>query len=70
MSVKECFYVLFQAIAWTTAAHRFSKTAKSYEENEDNKPMEKEEESDEGATNLHPEFEVEIDGKPVTVLKR
>ncbi|XP_071830370.1 lamin-A-like isoform X2 [Apostichopus japonicus] len=71
----ECTTILCKpnghAIAWTTAAHRFSKTARKYDESDDKSvEEEKGEESEEGITNLHPEFEVEIDGKPVTVLKR
>ncbi|KAJ8023584.1 Lamin tail domain-containing protein 1 [Holothuria leucospilota] len=71
----ECTTILCKpnghAIAWTTAAHRFSKTAKSFEEREDKSDEEKEvEELEDGVSNPHPEFEVEIDGKPVTVLKR
>ncbi|XP_030845501.1 prelamin-A/C [Strongylocentrotus purpuratus] len=61
-----------QAIAWTTAAHRFTKTAQCYDGDTDSSAghdiLDLEYEG--GASNPHPQFEVEIDGKPATVLKR
>ncbi len=65
----------FQAIAWTTAAHRFTRVARSYADDTDNEMKtgnkeDAEEEEDNGMSNPNPEFEVEMDGKVVTALKR
>ncbi|XP_071491279.1 prelamin-A/C-like [Diadema antillarum] len=61
-----------QAIAWTTAAHRFTKTARSYDGDTDSSAGHEilDQEYEGGASNPHPDFEVEIDGRPATVLKR
>lgn len=66
-----------QAIAWTTAAHRFTKTARSYEADDDDTEVNGEitqlgnrDEEGNGMSNPNPEVEVEIDGKIVTALRR
>ncbi|XP_072047809.1 lamin-B2.L-like [Amphiura filiformis] len=61
-----------QAIAWTTAAHRFTKTARSYANDSDTEVNARgtEDEEDNGMSNPNPEFETEMDGKVVTALKR
>ncbi|XP_077994265.1 prelamin-A/C-like isoform X2 [Glandiceps talaboti] len=51
-----------QAIAWTTAAHRFTKNAISFD-------AKSETSSDDGESNPNPEVIVEVDGKPTTALK-
>ncbi|XP_070552071.1 lamin-B2-like [Ptychodera flava] len=51
-----------QAIAWTTAAHRFTKNAISFD-------ARSEDSSDNGESNPNPEVTVEVDGKPTTALK-
>ncbi|XP_002736176.1 prelamin-A/C-like [Saccoglossus kowalevskii] len=53
-----------QAIAWTTAAHRFTRNAISFDAVSDNSS-----DADKGESNPSPEFTVEVDGKPVTALK-
>ncbi|XP_071809633.1 lamin-B1-like [Asterias amurensis] len=62
-----------QAIAWTTAAHRFTKTAQSYDmtsESSGSRMTEDAMDDFNGESTPHPEMEVEIDGRPTTVLHR
>ncbi|XP_038053818.1 prelamin-A/C-like [Patiria miniata] len=61
-----------QAIAWTTAAHRFTKTAKSYDTASESSGSRLDDTQDEdwGESQPHPEIEVEMNGRPVTALKR
>ncbi|XP_071954822.1 lamin-A-like isoform X2 [Antedon mediterranea] len=60
-----------QAVAWTTAAHRFSKTALSYDQESDISVDQNIADDDKGdESNPNPAFEVEINGRPTTVLRR
>ena len=64
---------VFKAIAWTTAAHRFTKTAQSYDmtsESSGSRMTEDVMDDFNGESTPHPEMEVEIDGRPTTVLHR
>ncbi|XP_033112878.1 lamin-B2-like [Anneissia japonica] len=60
-----------QAVAWTTAAHRFSNVAQSYDQQSDSSIDQNIADDDKsGESNPNPAFEVQINGRPTTVLRR